>query len=174
MRYIILIMLFWGSHSFCREPIFLYNLKGEAERVTYLDTCSIIVLMNGWSCADCFKSLDSALFLIGNEKIKKSLLIQVKNSNIITKRNSLVIARQYFSDDSFKFFFEVVSKNNANNEVNHQSEIFSNYDIKVTPSLLISKSDKIKYLDFKDLFGTNYDAEAIKYKILEVLQTFNH
>lgn len=129
------------------------TIKGKKVEIrAKQDTVQFFIFVHGWSCKECFGQLDSALNQIElNKEIQ--ILIRSPKMNIITKKEYLRYAYQFFDKNKYSFYFDCHPNADGLVTDNLKGGYFGKYNVDKTPGLLIIKDDRSIFLNYMYLFS---------------------
>lgn len=100
-------------------------------------------------CSDCYKELET----VKNDIKTKSNVISgfiMKINSRFEAKNIMLNIRPFMKTDSiFLDYFE-----------NEKPKLWTKFGVKITPSVLMVKGNRYKYLDYNELFNSNINLES--------------
>lgn|SRR5574344_759805 len=100
-------------------------------------------------CSDCYKELETVKNDIKTKSNVVSGFIMKINSRLEAKNIVLNIRPFMKTDSIFLDYFE-----------NEKPKLWTKFGVKITPSVLMVKGNRYKYLDYNELFNSNINLES--------------
>lgn len=136
------------------ENLNFYSITGELLKIES-SANYFIVLKNKRSCFDCFLTLENYVHILSSDSINDWMMIMSDSSSLVRKRTIIESRNQFKKLSYFGVFYN-----------KDFGDVF-------TPSLILIKSGKKYFFDYKDLFneGIEFIATTTQRKIQEILHS---
>jgi len=148
-----------------RDSLSVHNIRKQTVDL-FNNEVGILVFASGYACKNCFEELNIAILSLNQNKIFDDIgvLINCKD-NIIAKREAIDYYSKFFPKYNYYFDSTYVDVFNKKVDVGFWGE----YEVSITPSLLIYKNRKIRFISYDEMFGNAATKVDLQKLILNTL-----
>lgn len=164
MKIIVLVFIFSYSNLFADD--YLFDLKDNIINIDSLDESICLIFLSMPTCSDCVNKLNKSLKLLDSNN--KVAFVIKSTKNFFFRKQTQMYIKDYCKVKTSLFYYDCPMQDSILNKINY-TNIFSKYNIKNTPDLLLKKNKTIYYYSYEELFHLYYTEQTIKERLLSKL-----